>query len=86
MIARGLVRAVAASIFLHGAAAAVTVAWDRSRPDDADAAEGLSVIVDVVWLAAPEAAAASLKLSRDHRDWWVAAAPLLAVAAPGLTD
>jgi protein TonB len=59
MIARGLVRAVAASIFLHGAAAAVTVAWDRSRPDDADAAEGLSVIVDVVWLAAPEAAAAS---------------------------
>ncbi|MDP6175521.1 MAG: 4-(cytidine 5'-diphospho)-2-C-methyl-D-erythritol kinase, partial [Rhodospirillales bacterium] len=35
---------------------------------------------------APEAAAASLKLSRDHRDWWVAAAPLLAVAAPGLTD
>ena len=52
MITRGLIRAVVASILLHGAVAAVTVAWDRSRPENADAAEGLSVIVDVVWVAA----------------------------------
>ena len=53
MSARGLGRAVAASVLLHGVAAvAATAVWDRSRVG-VDVPEELSIAVEVVW-AAPE--------------------------------
>ena len=60
MSARGqvLIRAAAASLLLHGLAAAAAVVWDRSRGAEANAPEAVSVAVDVMWLAEPSMSAA----------------------------
>lgn len=56
--ARALIRAAAASLVLHGAAAAAVLLWERSRGAEASAPAALNVAVDVVWVAAPSARAA----------------------------